>query len=59
MTKQLVVFFALIASLHAQEYRASLLGVVTDSTGASIAEATIRVTNMESGVAASSTTNSS
>ena len=45
-------------SLSAQEYRANLLGVVSDTTGSSIPGATIRVTNIETGVATSSVTNS-
>src|SRR5712692_2760259 len=46
-----------IALVNAQEYRASLLGVVTDSSGAAVAGASIKVTNVESGVTASSRTN--
>ncbi|MBL8215822.1 MAG: carboxypeptidase regulatory-like domain-containing protein [Bryobacterales bacterium] len=45
-------------SLSAQEYRANLLGVVSDSTGSSIPGATVRATNIETGVATSSVTNS-
>ena len=53
--------FALLLSagvlVHAQEYRASLLGVVTDPSGAAVAGASIRVTNIESGVASPTVTN--
>ena len=44
--------------LSAQEYRANLLGIVTDSSGATIPEASIKVTNIETGVASSTKTNS-
>ncbi len=51
----LAVLFA--AALAGQEYRASLLGVVTDSTSATVPDAAITVTNIESGVAANAKTN--
>jgi len=51
------LLFFVMALLNAQEYRASLLGLVTDSSGAAITNASIKVTNIESGVAATSTTN--
>ncbi len=38
-------------SLAAQEYRATLLGVVTDPSGAAVSDASITVTNLASGVA--------
>ncbi|MBS1826418.1 MAG: carboxypeptidase regulatory-like domain-containing protein [Acidobacteria bacterium] len=44
--------------LSAQEYRANLLGIVTDSTGATIPDASIKVTNIETAVVASTKTNS-
>jgi hypothetical protein len=48
---------AAIASMVAQEYRASLLGVITDPSGAAISGAAVKVTNIDSGVSASSITN--
>lgn len=58
MTNKILLAFLLAAAItSAQEYRASLLGIVTDSTGAAVAGASIKVTNMESGVAAGTTTN--
>src|SRR5262249_38676391 len=44
-------------SLLAQEYRANLLGVVTDSSGAAVADASVKATNIETGVASSTKTN--
>jgi len=50
---------ALLAfSSSAQEYRANLLGIVIDTTGAAIPEASVKVTNMETAVVASTKTNS-
>jgi hypothetical protein len=54
----MAAFVAGLASLYAQEYRASLLGVVMDSSGAAVAGASVKVTNIETAVAASSVTNS-
>jgi hypothetical protein len=53
----LSLLLVLSASLAAQEYRASLLGVVTDSSGAAVPQAAVRVTNIESGVASATLTN--
>jgi hypothetical protein len=53
----LSLVLALSVSLTAQEYRASLLGVVTDSSGAAVPQAAVRVTNIESGVASTALTN--
>src|SRR5262245_11486729 len=53
-----VMLFLLATALAcAQEYRASLLGVVTDPSGAAIAGASIKVTNIESRVASTTVTN--
>ncbi|MEK7408662.1 MAG: carboxypeptidase-like regulatory domain-containing protein, partial [Acidobacteriota bacterium] len=43
--------------LGAQEYRATLLGVVSDPSGAAVVGAAVKVTNIESGVVATSSTN--
>lgn len=53
-----VCIAALLAlPLGAQEYRATLLGVVSDPSGAAVAGAAVKVTNIESGVVATSSTN--
>ena len=58
MSKTLVISLFLFATaLDAQEYRASLLGVVTDSSGAAVVDASVKATNMETAVATSSKTN--
>src|SRR5690349_14984762 len=51
------LLFLTAALVQAQEYRASLLGVVTDSSGAAIAGAAIKVTNIASGVRSPTVTN--
>jgi Carboxypeptidase regulatory-like domain len=49
--------YLLFASLAAaQEYRATLLGLITDSTGAVVPNAAVTVTNLETGVIANSRT---
>lgn len=53
----LLILFALPAAVFAQEYRASMLGLVADSTGAAVPDATVRVTNMETGVSTTVKTN--
>src|SRR5690349_22027018 len=58
MRRNFTIAFSLIAVLlNAQEYRASLLGLVTDSSGAAVADASIKVTNMDTGVVSSSKSN--
>ncbi len=46
------------AALCAQEYRASLIGTVTDPTGAAVPHAAVQAINNETGVVVSSVTNS-
>ena len=46
-----------LTPLRAQETRGTLLGTVTDSSGASVPEARIAVTNLATGVSTASTTN--
>ena len=46
-----------LAPLRAQETRGTLLGTVTDSSGASVPEARIAITNLATGVSTASTTN--
>src|SRR6266705_1354352 len=43
--------------VSAQEYRAAVLGAVTDPSGAAVPKAAVVITNVESGVAARSETN--
>jgi hypothetical protein len=50
-----VVFFA-TGILSAQEYRATLVGTVTDPSGASVPIAKVTATNIETGVSSSSET---
>src|SRR5262245_35057685 len=44
----LLVLAALVPSVQAQEVRASITGEITDSTGAPVSGASIRVTNLAS-----------
>ena len=55
--RMLLGLLALLSSLDAQEYRANLLGIVTDSSGAAIPEAAVKVTNMDTGVSSPAVTN--
>ena len=45
-------------ALFAQEYRATVLGTVTDPVGAAVAKASVVITNTQSGVASRTVTNS-
>ena len=51
------ILFCLVPAVG-QEYRANLLGVVTDPSSAAIVDAAIKVTNIDSGVSATAKTNS-
>jgi hypothetical protein len=52
--RQLFILFLLGAAvLQSQEYRATLLGIVADPSGAKVPNATVAATNMETGVAES------
>lgn len=53
----LFLLFGTFAVLHAQEIRGTILGTVTDSSGAVIQGANITITNTETRVAARSATN--
>ena len=53
----LVFQFVLLSCMRAQEYRATLLGTVTDPAGAAVPEAKVTVTNSETGVAVVTATN--
>lgn len=44
------VFFALAAGAAAQEYRATVLGTITDATGAVVANAKVSLVNTQTGV---------
>ncbi len=59
MRTKILIATSVCASLvlQAQEYRANLLGVVTDSTGAAIVGADVKVTNIESSVSNTTKTN--
>jgi hypothetical protein len=46
-----------VGLVNAQEYRATVLGAVTDPSGAAVPKAVVVITNVESGVAARSVTN--
>ncbi len=54
---QLCLLLLVLLPLPAQEYRATLLGTVTDSSGAAVPNARVIVTNMETQVAAASVSN--
>ncbi|MBI3211057.1 MAG: TonB-dependent receptor [Candidatus Solibacter usitatus] len=47
----------LLCSLHAQEYRANLLGIVTDSTGAAIPDGAVVIRNIDTGISSATVTN--
>src|SRR5260370_20997759 len=51
-------FFLLTGSIGAQEFRASIGGQVTDSSGAAVAGAAITVTNLERNTSSETVTNS-
>jgi hypothetical protein len=53
-----LVFFLASVSLSAQEYRATIVGTVTDPTGAAVADVKVTAVNTETGVATSATANS-
>jgi hypothetical protein len=53
-----LVFFLASVSLSAQEYRATIVGTVTDPTGAAVADVKVTAINTETGVATSATANS-
>jgi hypothetical protein len=53
-----LVFFLASLSLSAQEYRATIVGTVTDPTGAAVADVKVTAVNTETGVATSATANS-
>ena len=55
----LAVFAVLTASLYAQALESTLLGNVTDATGAAVPDATVTVLNKDTGVKLTATTNSS
>ncbi len=54
---RILIAVLVLCSLNAQEYRANLLGIVADSSGAAIAEASVKVTNIDTSVSASTVTN--
>lgn len=51
------LFLAVAATLCGQEFRATLLGVVTDSSGSVVPRADVTVTNIETSVVSTATTN--
>ena len=53
-----LVFFLASVPLSAQEYRATIVGTVTDPTGAAVANVKVTAINTETGVAAFATANS-
>ena len=50
MLRTAVLLTALISALHAQEYRATMVGTVTDQSGAAVAQANVIVTNIPTAV---------
>ena len=54
---RLVAVPALAICLYAQEYRATISGVVTDSSGATVAGAQVQAVNLETGLALKSESN--
>lgn len=59
MWRSLAVLLALSFSLYGQDTRGSILGRVTDATGANVAGAEVKVTSSATGVAVSAKTNDS
>ena len=57
LTLWLCCLLGLAGGLGAQEYRATVLGTVTDPTGATVAIATVLITNNDSGVSSRTQTN--
>ena len=55
--RSLVFLLAAVVALAAQEYRATLLGLVSDPSGAAVAGARVAVTNLASGLAVRSESN--
>ncbi len=55
--RSLVLLVAALASLSAQEYRATLLGLVSDPSGAAVSGARVMATNLASGVTVRSESN--
>src|SRR5260370_42642179 len=53
-----IAIFALLGQAVAQEFRASISGQVSDSTGAVIAGATVKVTNVERNTSTETASNS-
>ena len=53
----LLLVTLLTSVVYAQDARGTVLGRVTDSSGASIASVEVRITNQNTGVAASAKTN--
>ncbi|MEO6924423.1 MAG: carboxypeptidase regulatory-like domain-containing protein, partial [Bryocella sp.] len=53
----IICLFAMFPHLHAQEYRATLLGTVTDARGAAVLGATVTAINAETKVAVTTVTN--
>lgn len=53
----LLAFWVLCAGLQAQEYRSTVLGAVTDQSGAAVPKAAIVIRNDETGVASRAVTN--
>jgi Carboxypeptidase regulatory-like domain len=54
----LVLLFASVVSIHAQQTTGSIVGTVKDPTGAVVGAATVKATNVETGFSRSAPTNS-
>jgi hypothetical protein len=59
MWRSLAVLLALCFSLYGQDTRGSILGRVTDATGANVANADVKINNVATGVAVTAKTNDS
>src|SRR5262245_35247968 len=53
-----VLLCLLCGALHAQEYRAAITGTITDPSGASVPNATVKATNPATNTASETKTNS-
>ncbi len=56
-TRRLALLLAVTLSIHAQEYRATINGLVTDSSGASIPAARVSAINLDTGLVVKSEAN--
>jgi hypothetical protein len=57
MSSRLCLIVLVVLSAFAQDYRAKIQGIVTDSSNAAVADAKVTLRNINTGIAASRVTN--